>query len=225
MLNVILSGGIYHPFEETSAELARLWAQLGVETLVTEDVDEAIEALDDADVFSLNALRWRMLDDDKYIPFREEWAYTLPQEHAAAIAGFVGNGGALLALHTASICFDTWPGFKDVLGGVWQWGRSFHPPLGPVQVRGVGSHELGAKSLAFRCNDEIYHHLDIGTDSSVLLEGCVPEGDWFPISWLQSFGAGRVVYDGLGHDAASLKQKEHRAFLVRCCRWLLAAKR
>lgn len=130
----------------------------------------------------------------------------------------------MLALHTASICFDTWAGFKDVLGGVWQWGHSFHPPLGPVQVRGVGVEMPGAKSLAFRLDDEIYHNLQIGSESEVLLEGRVPDGDWCPISWRQSYGAGRVVYDALGHDAASLTQEEHRAFLVSCCGWLLTGK-
>jgi len=221
VLNVILSGGIYHQFEQTSAALAELWARFGVESLITEDVDEAIAALGGADVFTLNALRWRMLDDEKYVPFREQWAFELSEQSAQTIECFVREGGRLLALHTASICFDTWPRFKTVLGGIWRWKTSFHPDYGPVAIRAVGNHDLNRDEFTFELNDEIYHHLDIGPDSSILLEGCVPGGDWHPIAWAQELDGGRVVYDALGHDPASIADPNHQAFLLRCLEWLL----
>jgi type 1 glutamine amidotransferase len=236
MRNVILSGGIYHPFADTSQALAAIYSEQGVESLVTEDVEEAVAALADADCFTLNALRWRMLNDSKYKPFRDEWAYELPAPLAAQIAGFVESGGGLLALHTASICFDTWTDFRHLLGGVWQWGRSFHPPQGRVEVRAPSRHDMAPQSMeppgmeppplaagveAFTVEDEIYHHLDIDSESSILLEGRVAAGAWQPIAWALERGAGRVVYDALGHDATSIQNPQHKTFLTGCVRWLL----
>ena len=38
--------------------------------------------------------------------------------------------------------------------------------------------------------------------------------------WARSVGAGRVVTDLLGHDAAAMTQASHREILRRAARWL-----
>ena len=57
MRNVMLIGGIYHPFEEAAAALAELLAKQDITSVITSDVDEAVEELDTADMFTLYALR------------------------------------------------------------------------------------------------------------------------------------------------------------------------
>ena len=221
MRNVMLIGGIYHPFEEAAATLAALLSEQDIESVITSDVDEAVEELVTADMFTLYALRWRMLNHDKYIPFRAKWAYELPESHAQRIEDFVDEGGAMLGLHTASICFDTWYEFSQLLGGVWRWEQTFHPPLGPVEIDPVAGHPATRNLSAFNFTDEIYHGLEIAPTSQILLRGRVPDGPWEPISWAQEVGAGRVVYSALGHDAASLEYPSHAQFLRQATGWLM----
>jgi type 1 glutamine amidotransferase len=221
MRNVMLIGGIYHPFEEAAATLAALLAHLHIDSVITSDVDEAVEELASADMFTLYALRWRMLNHEKYVPFRTQWAYELPESHAGRIHDFVEQGGAMLGLHTASICFDTWYEFPQLLGGVWRWDQTFHPPLGRVDVEPVADHPVTKNLAAFQLDDEIYHDLAIAPASTVLLRGRVPDGTWQPISWAHEVGAGRVVYSALGHDGASLSHPDHTQFLTQATHWLM----
>lgn len=221
MRNVMLIGGIYHPFEEAATTLAALLSQQAIDSVITSDVDEAVEELATADMFTLYALRWRMLNHDKYIPFRKQWAYELPEAHADRIQDFVESGGAMLGLHTASICFDSWYEFSRLLGGVWRWEQTFHPPLGSVEVDPIDGHPVTRNLTGFSLTDEIYHGLEITPGSRVLLRGRVPGGDWQPISWAHEVGEGRVLYSALGHDAASLDEPAHTRFLNQATSWLM----
>ena len=228
----MLIGGMDHPFAETAAELADILEEQGVFSFITEDVDEAIGALGGASLFTLNALRWRMSNHDKYLPHLDRWSYELPADHGEALMDFVDCGGGFLGLHTASICFDSWPDFRHLLGGAWAWERTFHPPLGPAEIRPAASRaddsswagqSLTADMASFELCDQIYHCLDVAPDSRIILEGRLPHGPWQPISWVREQGTGRVIYHSLGHDAASLRNDHHRAFVARCYRWLLRA--
>ncbi len=221
MRNVMLIGGIYHPFSEYAEEITALCAARGVETVVTDSVEECASLLDEADLFTLYALRWRMLNHEKYVPHRPRWAYRMDADVAHAISQYAAKGGPILAMHTASICFDTWPGFGHVLGGIWQWGTTFHPPLSRVNVSPVGAHEVVEGLGDFSMDDVIYHHLQREPASVPLLEGCVDGGDNQVVAWAHEYGAGRVVYDALGHDAATIEQPSHRAFLNASIEWLL----
>ena len=218
---MLLTGGIYHPFDETSALLAGMYRELGVDSVITEDVAEAIAELDTADLLTINALRWRMENHEKYAPHRKRWAFELPEQWAERIDTFVESGGGLLALHTASICFDTWYGYRQLLGGLWDWSTTFHPDLGPVQVEAMGEHPIVRQVSRFELIDEVYHHLAIGADVEPLLRARVPDGEWQTVAWCHSRGEGRVVYDALGHGPESLECPAHRALLRQGMLWIM----
>ena len=55
MRNVMLIGGIYHPFEEAAPVLAGLLESLDIESVITSDVSEAVAELEGADLFALPA--------------------------------------------------------------------------------------------------------------------------------------------------------------------------
>lgn len=184
------------------------------------DVETAIQALRPGDLFTLYALRWRMQNDPKYQPFLEQWAFSMPRELAQALEQFVQAGGSMLAMHTASICFDTWAGFSQLLGGRWEWGRTFHPPVGVIKVEPTGPHPLLDGVASFEVVDEVYHQLAIEPDSEPLLRARTPDGDWQTVAWVHSFGAGRVVYNALGHSVDSLKHPMHARFLDNAFGWL-----
>jgi len=216
--NLIITGGINHPFDVSAAALARLLAAVGIDSAVTEDIDAGLAAISRREyaLVTIYTLRWRMLDDEKYAPFRDHWAYTIDAAGRSAIEQHVQGGGALLGLHTASLCFDTWPEWRDLLGAAWRWGTSFHPPVAPLTVRpDAAAHPITQGLPGFELIDETYHHLDTAADAHPLLWA----GDQ-SVAWARE-AAGRVVYDALGHDATSLEQSDHVRFLQRAALWAL----
>lgn len=224
---VIVSGGVAHDFPSSSAELVVLLAEAGVTAEVTQDADAALAGLaatagrPDAPLVVLNLLRWRMTNVERYLDQRERWGLSLSAGARAGLEAHVRSGGGLLALHGASICFDDWPQWRALLGGVWVWGRSGHPPLGPMAVTvHADRHPLVAGLADFELEDEAYGFLDTEPDVVPLLTSPHGGAD-HPLAWARAVGDGRVVYDALGHHAPSLRHPAHRELLLRAVRWLL----
>ncbi len=222
--NVILTGGIFHPFHATSSHLAQSLASLGVETAIFDDVEAGLEHVRATKpaLLTVNLLRWRMAGE-KYDPYRDEWFFELSEEGRKAITEHVEGGGGLLGLHTASICFDSWAGWGDVLGADWVWGESYHPPLGPIRVTPTAEDHPITRGLGgFALNDEVYTKLALRDDVRGLLEARPGDGSPAqPLLWARDVGDGRVVYDALGHDVASLVEPTHARILTRAALWLL----
>jgi type 1 glutamine amidotransferase len=126
-------------------------------------------------------------------------------------------------MHGASICFDDWPGWRQLLGGVWRWNTSAHPPLsGPVGVRVVDRHPIVAGVGNFSIVDEVYGFLDRTDDVDGLLFS--PHGGTdHPLLWARIVGRGRVVYDALGHHVPSYAVPEHRLIVRRAALWAIGA--
>jgi type 1 glutamine amidotransferase len=223
--NLIITGGIYHPFAETSSVLADLLLPLGVQSDIIDDVDAGIDAVEggEYDLVTVNALRWRMLNNDKYIPYRAEWQFELAPRRQKALSQFIDAGGGLLGLHTASICFDTWEAWSDLLGARWNWDASFHPDPHLLEARpGSTDHVIVRGLKPFRVTDELYHNLDRMPDTEILLEAAAPaNGELQALMFAKSIGSGRSVYDSLGHDAASLREPTHTRLLRRSAAWVL----
>lgn len=222
MRAVILAGGHAHPFAETSAVLAAMAGAAGLAAAVHGEVAAALEALAPGDLLVVNALWWSMTQDPKYAPHRAAHARALPPGALARMRGHVEAGGALLAMHTAVICWDGEPGWKALLGGGWTWGRSFHPPLGPVTVVPTAAGAALAGSAApFTLVDECYHRLDPEPGCELLAHagaGAEPAGQ--PVAWRRAVGAGRLAVDALGHDRRSLAASGHAALLAGLMAWL-----
>ena len=224
--NLILHGGIYHPFAEGAAALAASLAECGIRSELETDVEAAFARLGsgDFDMLTVYALRWRMLDHEKYTPVRAEHAISVSAAGRAALEDFVARGGALLGLHTACICFDDWPGWGDVLGARWRWGQSFHPQPQPLRVHVEdAAHPICAGITDFEVEDEMFHDLEATTTLHPLLSArMTADAAPQPMLWAREYGAGRVVYDALGHTASSLQEPTHRRLLQQAALWLLA---
>ncbi|MEU8250325.1 ThuA domain-containing protein [Nonomuraea sp. NPDC048916] len=220
---LILSGGVAHDFPASTATLADVLGEAGFEVTVTTDVEGACLGLaGDARppaLLVLNMLRWTMRVE-RYAHLRDEWSISLGQPARQALSGHVRRGGGLLAMHGASICFDDWPGWRDLLGGVWRWDRSSHPPLGgPVRVTvATGSHPIVDGIGDFDVVDEVYGFLDRTPDVRGLMSSPHGGAD-HPLLWAREVGAGRVVYDALGHDGRSYDAPEHRLIVQRSAAW------
>lgn len=230
---VIFTGGFAHPFEDSAPALAAVLEEDGFRARVSFDLEEILDWLrDEPDaLLVVYALRWSMTQHEKYATARAQWALAMPEGARATIRGHVEEGGGLLGIHTASICFDDWLEWRDLLGGAWRWPRSWHPPLGPVRVRVEDGHELARGVGSFTLTDEVYSDLELvpGLRIAAFAEaegaavdpssGAERRTGWQPVLWTHRFGRGRVVCDLLGHDAASLRHPAHRQLLTRAARW------
>jgi uncharacterized protein len=221
---VVLAGGSphAHDFAATGGALAELAEDLGHDVIVTDDPDVAAGLLtSDVDALVVDGLWWRM-EGEAYDRWRSEHAYSPPTATRAAITAHVHGGGGLLAVHTASICFDDWPEWGDVVGGAWRWAVSSHPPLGPVSAHVVGAHPVVdglPKTIELR--DEVYGDLELRDDIEVLVTARrSPDDEPQPVVWLHRYGDGRVVYDGFGHDMASIRQPDHTRLLAQALTWI-----
>ena len=221
--NLILVGGIFHDFQASAEALAMILAPLGIESRIEADLDAGMASLADnpVDLLTVNALRWEMIGE-KYDPYREAEAYSPPHKTRLAIEAHLQTGGALLGLHTASICFSDWPEWGSLLGGHWVWGTSFHPQPETVSVVPDQDNILG-NLPPFAVHDELYTDLFLEPDAQVLAPGhsaAMPTPQ--PIVWSQTVGAGRVIYDALGHDSESLQHPSHAQLLRETVKWALA---
>jgi hypothetical protein len=226
MLHFLVSGGIYHDFEASSALLSRELCGEGFETRRFDEPEAAMAALLTAprcDLLTINALRFTMQQHEKYAPLRARWAFELSIPGRAALEGYVRAGGALLGMHTASLCFDGWDAWPEILGASWAWGRSFHAPAGDVEVDIIDEGDPLVSGVGrFQVFDEVYRNLDISPDSRPLLRArMLGEQDYHPVLWTHRYGAGRVVYDALGHGPDSLGDASHLEILRRATRWLV----
>lgn len=220
---VVVSGGVAHDFPATSAELVRVLTEAGLPATIEQDVESVLTGLATTGaqppLVVLDLLRWTM-QVERYAHLRDEWSISLSAGARDGLLQHVHSGGGLLAMHGASICFDDWPGWRDLLGGVWRWDRSSHPPLdGPVPVTvATDRHPIVAGVDDFEIVDEVYGFLD-RTDDVVGLMSSPHGGTEHPLLWAREVGDGRVVYDALGHHVPSYAVPEHRRIARRAARW------
>ncbi len=64
--NLILTGGIGHPFADAAPALESILAEAGVASTVTDDIEGGLETLEQGgfDLLTVYALRWRMLGSE-----------------------------------------------------------------------------------------------------------------------------------------------------------------
>ena len=226
--HLVLSGGPQHDFTSATAALVDIAASVGFATTVVTEPAEFFSLLAAAEtgrvapwsIVTVQALRWRMTAD-RYAAERATYAYDLTAENAARLDRHVVGGGGLLALHTAVICFDADPTWHRLVGGTWQWDRSWHPPSAAVcvQVTAAGAaHVIGDEPTEFVVTDEVYCELDVDADVVPLLSATV-DGVARPLLWAREVGRGRVVTDVLGHDATSIGHPRHQRVLANALRW------
>ena len=223
--HLLITGGIYHDFDATAAAFAAAIEPMGVATQITSDVESALCSLSSGacQLLTVSALRFTMTQNEKYAPMRGQWAFELSSQARDSLATYVREGGSLLGLHTASICFDGWDEWPKILGAGWVWGRSSHPPAGKVRVERTGDDDvLVGQSPPFEVFDEVYRGLDVFSQSQPLLRAkAAADDDFHPVMWTHRYGLGRVVYDALGHGPDSVMEPTHLAILKRAVQWLV----
>src|SRR5690625_714065 len=214
---VIISGaGRYsdpwHPFEETSAALARALDGLGLEAAVHPSDAGGLD-LAGVDLLVVNAGGGSTTDDDDRFPE--------PARLRAAVAAFTARGGPTLVVHTGSNTFYETPRWAELIGGRWVPGTSMHPPLGEAVIQVLDdAHPITAGLGQLQVRDELYCHLEVAATARPL---AVHEyqGRQHPLLWVHEHDGVRVVYNALGHDGQAYAGTDRRELLRREVQWLL----
>ena len=132
-----------------------------------------------------------------------------------ALMDFVKEGGGIIGLHAATDNFYNWPEAAGLMGG-WFDGHPWTARGTWQVVVNDPEHPLNAafSEVRFAVNDEIYRirPLNLRHNSRVILAldmtdpanrnatGVRVSDRDIPISWLRSYGQGRLFYCSLGHN-------------------------
>lgn len=220
---LILSGGPSHDFATLSERLGDLMAEVGVVSTITTEPEQVPRLLVEADLFVVNALRWQM-QAERYAHLRAAQGYSPSHDFRSAVTSFVSSGGGMIGMHTASICFDDWPGWPRLLGARWDWDTSFHPSVAPTRIRVRSDEHPIVASLpeSFDTNDEIYANLELQPDVEPLMFG-KHTGAEHPLLWAREVGRGRTVHNSLGHHLPSYDAAALQTVVRRSALWCLRA--
>jgi hypothetical protein len=224
MRAVILSGtGLtadpWHPYAETSAELAGLAREAGFEVEIVLGPIEGLAILaDDVRVVIVNA-------GDPDGPQPEDAPEAIPPADellTRAVDAFdaaLDRGIGILAVHSAASTLRELPAYGDALGARWIAGRSWHPPIGEARVHLVGHHQIREGLDDFTVLDERYTGMPLTGVIEPIAEH-EEDGIRHPLVWARELGRSRLVYSALGHDPRSYESPEHRELLRQALRWL-----
>jgi type 1 glutamine amidotransferase len=136
------------------------------------------------------------------------------QSQRNAILNFIKNGKAFIGFHSASDGgMPQWPEYTDMIGGCfaghpWNAGGKW-----PFIVEDK-NHPINQafKKNHFIFSDEIYQYKEydrsklrilIGLDSLKTDKKGNSKTNDYPVSWVRSYGKGRVFYSNFGHNKAT----------------------
>lgn len=214
---VVAAGGWAHPGDDLVEAAQALIEPQGFDEInVVRDAVSFVAALEQpCDLLVVGAC-WFSMTDARYTEEqRREYAVHVTPELAEALRQVRDAGCPLLALHTAVICFDGSPLWRDWLGGAWNWQTSFHPPPEPMHAV-PGNHGV-LTFEPFAVTDELYQGLDVDSRVTVVAQSEMGH----PLAWLNTTPHGRSAVNVLGHDHRSLRNPRHREFNESLLAWLL----
>ena len=131
----------------------------------------------------------------------------LDETQKAALLDFVRSGGGFCGAHAATDTFYTWPEYGQLIGASFKE----HPWTQPVTITVEDTSHPTTQPLptAFQIEDEIYTFrtnpranpntrvlMSLEPTSVGLPPSAAPD---LPLVWTSTYGAGRVLYNALGH--------------------------
>jgi type 1 glutamine amidotransferase len=204
-------GDPWHPFPATSARIAAALRSDGWDVTVDDDVDHALATLDGADLLVVNA-------GDPWREGSTELSHRADPAADAGLRAAIARGIGLIAIHAALSTLRDHPAWREAIGGEWQPGLSWHPPVGDARVSIVdGDHPVTEGMPPIDVFDERYSDLVVDDGARVLAVHDV-DGVEHPAVWVREQPT-RAVVSSLGHDERAFDAPAHVALLQRAARW------
>jgi type 1 glutamine amidotransferase len=199
----------FHGLDGTTERILELVESIGIDVRVETELDRTIEALPTIDLLITNCAG----------PSAE--AEEQEGEFGRALDAHASRGGGVLAMHSSMMAFQRVPEWNRMLGGRWNVGKSFHPPIGRHLVQ-VQEHPVTDGIEDFTIFDERYTDLILDETASPLVTH-IDNGVKHTLAWAAD-GRSRAVYDGLGHGTESYDYPAHRQLIRNSIGWLTAAR-
>jgi type 1 glutamine amidotransferase len=205
----------WHPFPATSARVADALRADGWDVVVDDEVDHALAHLDGFALLVVNA-------GDPWREGATELGHRADPAADAGLGAAIARGIGLVAVHAALSSLRDHPAWREAIGGEWQPGVSWHPPIGEARVRVVdGDHPVSERMPHLDVFDERYSDLVVDDGARVLAVHDV-DGAEHPAVWIREEPT-RAVVCSLGHDERSYDSPEHVELLQRAARWAARA--
>lgn len=136
------------------------------------------------------------------------------------ITNIVRQGKGLIAMHCAFWSFQTWPEWRQIIGGIVQK----HDPLGPFDAVVIDRNHPITRGLPeqFTITDEPYLAEERTDNQHVLVRTARPHGHHTEpeaMVWTQRYAGGRVFSIMFGHDAQSQTNPVFLTLLTNGIRW------
>jgi putative membrane-bound dehydrogenase-like protein len=141
---------------------------------------------------------------------------TIEPAQEKALLDFVTAGKGLLALHSASFCFQSSAAYVGLLGGQFQRHGTGEFTATLVEP----SHPVLAGLQPFAVWDETYVHTKLSPDRTVLMERREGTGRE-PWTWVRTQGKGRVFYTAYGHDERVWGHPAFHALMKNALTWAI----
>ncbi len=133
-----------------------------------------------------------------------------------AILDFVNGGKGIVGIHGATVNFAKWPEGAALLGGVFDGHPWVAEGTWAVKIDDPG-HPLNAafQGQGFKANDELYRtkfsypprenlrvlvSIDMSDEATRTAKGIRPGETDYPLSWIRTYGQGRVFYTSFAHN-------------------------
>ena len=129
------------------------------------------------------------------------------------------RGLPTLLVHSSLTAFPGWPLWREIAGGAWIQGSTYHPDYGPGVALADPGHPLTTGLDELAITDERYTRLWVDETSSVFLrheEG----GRRHPLGWTRTWARSPIVVDALGHDVGAYRAPGRITLLPRELDWL-----
>lgn len=194
---LLLTGGINHDFPLGSRLITQALSDR-FEVIATQDPDD-LTRLDGGEFAAV--VLYIMIDQAL-------------GEQAEAVIRFVENGGGLLALHATSNSFTNKPAFTEMIGV-----QPEHGYIGQDFQVDVADpdHPVTARTSSFTVkNDEVYElntFCEFKTFATTHWHGKAQ-----PVGIEHPFGAGRVLYLAIGHEASNFGERHVQRMIQRSVR-------
>jgi uncharacterized protein len=212
---LILLGGLWHDFDGFASAMQFLLEPHGFQVEATYDLDSLLH---------LEEKRYDLvLSYTCLSPHREGYNDNSPEKFTNAqidgLTSWTRSGGALLAVHAATVIGESDAAFGELIGGVFV----SHPPAFAFTVYPVfGQHPITMGIDAFTVHDEFYMETHAPTVQVHMV--AFDRGVAYPMAWSKTEGRGRVAHIAPGHSREVWDLKPYQKLLMQTIDWLTEKK-
>lgn len=208
---LILLGGLWHDFDGFASAMQSLLGPHGFQVDATYDLDRLLHI--EENLYDL------VISYTCFSPHRDGFNDISPEKLTNAqiggLASWVRNGGALLAVHSATVMGESDAALGELIGGVFV----SHPPAFCFTVYPVfDEHPITTGIEAFTVHDEFY--METHSPAVQVHMVALDRGVAYSMAWSKTEGQGRVAHVAPGHSREVWEFKPYQRLLLQTIEWL-----